>query len=186
MSAHNLWAVWRQNEDAFVRSGMSSRVSQGWALASEGDRGLAEIAPSAGRGFLMAMCLTDLRSSWAVMGQVERGLFSVSADRWLPYAPTTYVVLIQGGNGEKTWTPIRAKNEAQAHTIASSLGKVIASGKVDDLKRVLDEGEQILLEKKYEKVLVDVRPVTKEHPHSWLPARQSPHLASSLSELFDR
>lgn len=92
------------------------------------------------------------------------------------------MVLVQGVNGEKTWIPIRAKTEAQAHAVASSLGEVLATGKVDDLKRVLDEGEEIFASKAYAKILVDVRPITPDHPHSWLPARQSPHLASSLSE----
>lgn len=101
MSPQNLWAVLWESEDSLVESGVSGLVSQGWALASEGSAGLAEIAPSAAPGFLMAMSLKDLRTAWGVMEQVKGGFFPASADRWLPFVPKVYVVLIETPNKEK-------------------------------------------------------------------------------------
>lgn len=172
MTAPTLWAVWTQSRPIFVKAGVVGPVSQGWALASAGEPGLAEIRQSVSRGFVAALSLSDLQKAWNVMTSVEQGLFGRAMDRWLPFALSVYVVLIEDQKGQFVWTPIRASSDAQALTLGSDLGRVMASGKAEDLKRTIEEGVKILAAKDYERVLVDVRPIALDHPPGWLTGKR--------------
>ena len=119
------------------------------------------------------------------MGSVDQGLFGKAIDRWIPFAVSMYVVLIEDQKGALVWTPIRASSEDQAVVMGSELGRVVASGKVDDLKRTIEQGVQILADKDYARILIDVRPLAPDHPPGWLMRKQVPHLASDIARLME-
>ena len=183
MTPRTLWAVWTQTRPLFVKAGVADPVSQGWALASEGEAGLEEIRQSVSRGFLAALSLADIGKAWEAMGSVEQGLMGKAAARWLPFARSTYVVLVQDSTGALVWTPLRASSDEEAAFAAAQFGRVIAVGQADDLKNTFEQGTQILLDKNYSQVLIDVRPITPDHPRGWLLGKQAPHLAADIARL---
>ena len=185
MSPHNLWAVWTTTNEAFVSAGIADAVTQDWVLASEGPAGRLEAQSSAGDEFIAALSLADLQQAWDSLNQVEERLFERVMDRWLPFSLKAYALLIEKPEGGLVWMPVRARSEAQALELGGSFGRVIASGKFQDLKETMEEGKRILREKDYRQVLVDVRPITAEHPKFWLMYRKSPHLAADLKRLLE-
>ena len=60
----------------------------------------------------------------------------------------------------------------------------MAAGRLDDLAKTVDEGNKILAEKDYGKVLMDLRPVGPGHPKSWLMQKKSPSTAARIANLI--